>query len=103
MNKARSAAARQSVYLISLPIARGGRPWARGTSRCGRGFNRLEVHLLIGWLALAAAVGLGLVHVFSNVLRTLDGVPRNRLLSAAGGMAVTFVVLQLLPSLTQHQ
>lgn len=58
---------------------------------------------MIGWLALAAAIGLGLVHVFSNALRTLDGVPRHWLLSAAGGMAVAFVVLQLLPSLTKHQ
>lgn len=58
---------------------------------------------MVTWLALMAAVALGLVHVFSNPLRTLDGVPRSRLLSAAGGVAVAFVILQLLPGLSNRQ
>ena len=57
----------------------------------------------VTWLALAAAVALALVHVFSNMLRTLDGIPRNRFLSAASGIAVACVVLQLLPALSKRQ
>lgn len=54
-------------------------------------------------LSLLAATGLAAVHVFSQRLRVLDGVPRNRLLSFVGGMAVAFVVLRLLPALGEHQ
>lgn len=53
--------------------------------------------------SLIAAVLLASVHVFSNALRLLDGVPRNRFLSIAGGMAVAFVILQLLPGLSAGQ
>lgn len=55
------------------------------------------------WAPLLFAVGLAAVHVFSQRLRILDGVPRSRLLSIAGGMAVAFVVLRLLPALGQGQ
>lgn len=58
---------------------------------------------MVTWLALAAALALALVHVLSNVLRTLDGVPRKALLSAASGTAVAFVLLQLLPGLNKQQ
>ena len=54
-------------------------------------------------LALLAAAGLAAVHMFSQRLRVLDGVPRSRLLSSVGGMAVAFVILRLLPALGQHQ
>lgn len=49
-----------------------------------------------------AAVGLAAVHLFSTVLRVLDGLPRHQFLSTAGGMAVTFVFLQLLPALRRR-
>ena len=54
-------------------------------------------------LSLLTAVGLAAVHVFSQRLRVLDGVPRSRFLSIAGGIAVAFVLLRLLPALSQGQ
>ena len=53
--------------------------------------------------SLVAAAILAAVHVFSRRLRVLKGVPRRRVLSAVGGMAVAFVVLRLLPALGEHQ
>jgi hypothetical protein len=53
--------------------------------------------------SLLAAAGLAAVHLFSNVLRVFDGVPRSRFLSIAGGMSVAFVILRLLPGLSAGQ
>ena len=55
------------------------------------------------WISPAGATLLAGVHVFSQRLRILKGVPRSRLLSIVGGMAVAFVVLQLLPTIAEHQ
>lgn len=55
------------------------------------------------FFSLAAAVALALVHILSNSLRVLDGIPGSRFQSIAGGMAVAFVILQLLPALSQGQ
>lgn len=52
---------------------------------------------------LLAALGLASVHLFSQKLRMLDGIPRNRFLSVAGGMAVAFVFLRLLPAVASGQ
>lgn len=52
---------------------------------------------------LLAAFGLASVHLFSQKLRMLDGIPRNRFLSVAGGMAVAFVFLRLLPAVISGQ
>lgn len=52
---------------------------------------------------LLGAATLAAVHVFSQQLRILDGVPRSRFLSIAGGMALAFVVVQLLPTLAGGQ
>lgn len=52
---------------------------------------------------LLAALGLASVHLFSQKLRMLDGIPRNRFLSVAGGMAVAFVFLRLLPAVAVGQ
>jgi hypothetical protein len=41
--------------------------------------------------------------VFSNRLRVFQNVPRQKLLLAAGGAAVAFVVLQLLPGISKGQ
>jgi hypothetical protein len=41
--------------------------------------------------------------LFSAALRVLDGIPRHELLSAAGGIAVAYVFLGLLPALSEHQ
>ena len=52
-------------------------------------------------LPLLAALGLASVHLFSQQLRFLDVVPRSRFLSLAGGMAVAFVLLRLLPAVDE--
>ncbi len=53
--------------------------------------------------ALAAAAGLALVHLLAGRLRFLEGVPRSRWLSTAGGVSVAYVFLHLLPELAQGQ
>jgi phosphate/sulfate permease len=69
---------------------------------CAEAAFTSTAHELVGG-ALAAAALLAAVHVFSQKLRILDGVPRSRLLSAVGGMAVAFVILRLLPAIASHQ
>ena len=54
-------------------------------------------------MALIAAVPLVLVHALSRRFGWLDGEPRHRLLSAAGGVPVAYVFLQLLPGLAHGQ
>lgn len=44
-----------------------------------------------------------LVHLLVGRLRFLDGVPRSRWLSMAGGVAVAYVFLHILPELNAHQ
>ncbi|WP_207462364.1 hypothetical protein [Azospirillum sp. SYSU D00513] len=44
-----------------------------------------------------------LVHLFVGALRFLDGVPRSRWLSLAGGVAVAYVFMHILPELNAHQ
>lgn len=51
------------------------------------------------WVALAGAAGLVLVHLFVGRLTSLHGVPRSAWLSAAGGAAVAYVFIHLLPEL----
>lgn len=53
--------------------------------------------------SLVAVVALAAVHLASTWLRHLRFSPRSRLLSAAGGMAVAFVFVQLLPSVAHAQ
>lgn len=43
------------------------------------------------------------IHLFIGKLRFLDVVPRSRWLSAAGGVAVAYVFLHILPELSGHQ
>ncbi len=47
--------------------------------------------------SLIAALGLGLLHAGASALRLLDRVPRSRWLSAAGGIALAYVFVHLLP------
>ncbi|HRK95714.1 MAG TPA: hypothetical protein PK694_05275 [Rhodospirillales bacterium] len=49
------------------------------------------------------ACGFALIHVFIGKLRFLDVVPRSRWLSAAGGVAVAYVFLHILPELATHE
>ncbi|HEX7004565.1 MAG TPA: hypothetical protein VF168_10310 [Trueperaceae bacterium] len=52
-------------------------------------------------LTFSTALLLALIHVFSGLLRFLEGVPRNRWLSVAGGVSVAYVFLHLLPELNR--
>jgi zinc transporter ZupT len=54
-------------------------------------------------LILLAALGLSLVHLFAGKLRFLDGIPRSRWLSFAGGTSVAYVFLHLLPEVSEGQ
>ena len=50
-------------------------------------------------LSVAAGLLLALVHLSAHRLRALDGTPRSRWLSAAGGASVAYVFLHLLPEI----
>ena len=54
-------------------------------------------------LTLLCAAGFAAIHLFIGRLRFLDVVPRSRWLSAAGGVAVAYVFLHVLPELAAHQ
>lgn len=55
--------------------------------------------LLTGTCALAFAM----IHLFIGKLTFLDVLPRSRWLSMAGGVAVAYVFLHILPELSSHQ
>lgn len=50
-----------------------------------------------------AVIGLVLVHLFAGKLHILEGIPRSRWLSMAGGVSVAYVFIHLLPELSEHQ
>ncbi len=54
-------------------------------------------------LTLVAALAFALVHLFGGRLTFLSYVPRSRWLSMAGGVAVAYVFVHLLPELGEHQ
>lgn len=54
-------------------------------------------------LSFGTAVLLAAVHVFSQLLRLLRETPRSRFLSFAGGMSLSWAVLQTLPGLGADQ
>ncbi len=58
---------------------------------------------MIGILAFVAAAVLALVHLFAGKLRFLEGAPRSRWLSLAGGVSVAYVFVHLLPELAEGQ
>ncbi len=53
--------------------------------------------------ALIAALALACVHLFGGRLRFLEGLPRTRFLSAAGGVSVAYVFVHLLPEVAEGQ
>lgn len=55
------------------------------------------------YLTAAFAALFALIHLFIGKLRFLDVVPRSRWLSAAGGVAVAYVFLHILPELSGHR
>ncbi len=52
---------------------------------------------------LIAAGALALVHLGAGKLRFLEGIPRSRWLSTAGGISVAYVVVEVLPTLAESQ
>ncbi len=54
-------------------------------------------------LSAILALSLALVHFFSGRLSPLQGTPRSRWLSLAGGVAVAYVFVHLLPDLSEAQ
>jgi len=52
---------------------------------------------------LWAILPLVLIHVLSRRLEFLDQIPRSRILSFSGGVAVSLVFLEILPQLAEHQ
>ncbi|OXT02625.1 hypothetical protein B7H23_06980 [Notoacmeibacter marinus] len=55
------------------------------------------------FLSLPFVAIFALTHLFIGRLRFLASVPRSRWLSAAGGVAVAYVFLHILPELAEHQ
>ena len=53
-------------------------------------------------LALPLVLGFALIHLLIGRLGFLDALPRSRWLSAAGGVAVAYVFLHVLPELALH-
>ncbi len=54
-------------------------------------------------IAAVGTAGFALVHIFIGRLHFLDVVPRSRWLSFAGGIAVAYVFLHILPELSHRQ
>lgn len=54
-------------------------------------------------LSFAAVAVLAAVHLFVPSMRFLEAMPRSRWLSVAGGAAVAYVFLHVLPELASHQ
>lgn len=57
---------------------------------------------MTGMITLALSLAFCAVHLFVARLRFLDRLPRSRWLSAAGGVAVAYVFLHILPELAAH-
>ena len=55
------------------------------------------------FLTGACAVAFALIHLFIGKLTFLNALPRSRWLSFAGGVAVAYVFLHILPELSGHQ
>lgn len=54
-------------------------------------------------IALGASLALVAVHLLAGKLRFLEGIPRSRWLSLAGGISVSYVFVHLLPELQEAQ
>lgn len=54
-------------------------------------------------LTFLLALGFAAVHIFIGHMRFLAVTPRSRWLSAAGGVAVAYIFLHILPELSAHQ
>ncbi|CAN5359004.1 hypothetical protein BH24PSE2_BH24PSE2_03520 [soil metagenome] len=57
---------------------------------------------MLWWTLLAVAV-LAAMHLLAGQMKFLTNIPRSRWLSMAGGVAVAYVFVHLLPELSEHQ
>lgn len=55
------------------------------------------------WWSFVFAIGFALIHLFSKYMSFLSKTPRSRFLSIAGGIAVSYVFLHLMPELHHYQ
>ncbi|WP_404458429.1 hypothetical protein [Oceanobacillus kapialis] len=55
------------------------------------------------WSSFIFAVGFMFVHFFSKSMKFIKDTPRSRFLSIAGGIAVAYVFIYLLPELNRRQ
>ncbi len=55
------------------------------------------------WLSFVFAIGFIMIHFFSKSMNFINDTPRSRFLSLAGGIAVAYVFVHLLPELNEHQ
>lgn len=55
------------------------------------------------WITMFCALGLAVISILAERLTFLDVIPRSRWLSLAGGAAVAYVMLHLIPELSHHQ
>lgn len=55
------------------------------------------------WIALGCALALAIISIIAGMLRFLTVIPRSRWLSLAGGVAVAYVFVHLIPELSRHQ
>ncbi|WP_339748148.1 hypothetical protein [uncultured Rubinisphaera sp.] len=54
-------------------------------------------------LQAVIVMGFILVHLFAGKMRYLDGIPRSRWLSMAGGTSVAYVFMHVFPELAEAQ
>lgn len=59
--------------------------------------------LAMAFLTAIFAAGFALVHLFIGKLHFLEVTPRSRWLSAAGGVAVAYIFMHVLPELSGHE
>lgn len=55
------------------------------------------------WVTALCAVLLGIIPIIAGKFRFLDVIPRSRWLSLAGGVAVAYIFMHLIPELSHHQ
>ncbi|MCA1035216.1 hypothetical protein LCL90_11305 [Bacillus infantis] len=58
---------------------------------------------MLFWLSMVFAIGFALIHFSSKYMNFIEETPRSRILSIAGGIAVAYVFLHLLPELNGYQ
>lgn len=54
-------------------------------------------------LQLVLVLGLVLIHIFASKMRFLEGIPRSRWLSFAGGISVAYVFMHIFPEIKEAQ